>query len=76
MQRTSSIAKGAKNVFNRAPGGKKTKIAIAGGAGLVGAGMYADRNKGNSSSGKPKNGDTKIIGGRKATYQNGSWRAN
>lgn len=70
--------------YNKLPGGKKTKMAIAAGIGgvpaAVGAGMYADRNKGkpssgNSGSGKPKNGDTKTLDGRKATYRNGSWYA-
>lgn len=65
--------------YNKLPGGKKTKMAtavgIGGGAAAVGAGMYADRNKGKPGSGKPKNGDTKTLGGRKATYRNGSWYA-
>ena len=59
--------------YNKLPGGKKTKIAVAGGVGLVGAGMYADRNKGKPGSGSPKNGDTKKMGGRTATYRNGTW---
>jgi hypothetical protein len=59
--------------YNKLPGGKKTKIAVAGGVGLVAAGMYADRNKGKPGSGSPKNGDMKTIGGRRATYRNGNW---
>ena len=61
--------------YNKLPGGKKTKIAVAGGVSLFGAGMYADRNKGKPGSGKPKNGDTKKMGGRMATYRNGTWYA-
>lgn len=63
--------------YNKLPGGKKTKMATAAGIGggvtAVGAGMYADRNSGKPGGGKPKNGDTKTLGGRKATYRNGSW---
>ena len=79
MARTTGAA--SVKAYNKLPGGNKTKMATAAGIGgvpaSVAAGMYANRNKGkpSPSSGKPKNGDTKTLGGRKATYRNGSWYA-